>query len=60
MPAVILDLPHLWTAWVKQTLLAADEIVITVEPDLANLRNAKNLVDLLAQARARTTRRRGS
>src|SRR5205814_5625134 len=30
---------------------AADEVVITVEPDLANLRNAKNLVDLLRQAR---------
>ena len=31
----------------SKTLLAADEIVLTVEPDLANLRNAKNLVDLL-------------
>jgi pilus assembly protein CpaE len=36
---------------VKKTLLAADEIVLTVEPDLANLRNAKNLVDLLRQSR---------
>jgi pilus assembly protein CpaE len=51
VPAVILDLPHLWTAWVKRTLLAADEIVLTVEPDLANLRNAKNLVDLLKASR---------
>jgi pilus assembly protein CpaE len=51
VPAVILDLPHLWTAWVKHTLLAADEIVLTVEPDLANLRNAKNLVDLLKASR---------
>jgi len=51
VPVVVLDLPHLWTSWVKKTLLAADEIVLTVEPDLANLRNAKNLVDLLRQAR---------
>jgi pilus assembly protein CpaE len=51
VPAVILDLPHGWTAWKKKTLLAADEVVITAEPDLANLRNAKNLVDLLRQSR---------
>ncbi|MEX0852494.1 MAG: AAA family ATPase, partial [Bauldia sp.] len=52
VPAVILDLPHMWTAWVRKILYAADEIVLTVEPDLANLRNAKNMVDLLRQARA--------
>ena len=52
VPAVILDLPHAWNAWVRKTLFAADEIVLTVEPDLANLRNAKNVVDLLRQARA--------
>ena len=47
VPGVILDLPHAWTGWMRKTLLAADEIVITVEPDLANLRNAKNLIDLM-------------
>ena len=52
VPTVILDVPHAWNAWVKKTLLAADEVVITVEPDLANLRNAKNLVDLLRAGRA--------
>ena len=52
VPAVILDLPHSWNAWVKKTLLAADEVVLTVEPDLANLRNAKNLVDLLKTGRS--------
>lgn len=51
VPNVFLDLPHIWSTWVKRTLLAADEIVLTVEPDLANLRNAKNLLDLLRQAR---------
>jgi pilus assembly protein CpaE len=48
---VAVDLPHLWTPWVKRVLLQADEIVITAMPDLANLRNAKNLVDLLKQSR---------
>ena len=52
VPAVILDLPHTWNGWVKKTLLAADEVVITVEPDLANLRNAKNLIDLLRASRS--------
>ncbi len=51
VPGVILDLPHAWTGWMRKTLLSADEIVITVEPDLANLRNAKNLVDLLRSNR---------
>jgi pilus assembly protein CpaE len=52
VPIVILDIPHTWNAWVKKTLLAADEVVLTVEPDLANLRNAKNLVDLLRAGRS--------
>ena len=51
VPTVVLDVPHIWTAWAKKTLVAADEIVITAEPDLANLRNAKSLVDLLRAAR---------
>lgn len=51
VPHVALDLPHLWTGWSKRVLLQADEIVITAVPDLANLRNAKNIVDLLRQSR---------
>jgi pilus assembly protein CpaE len=51
VPTVVLDVPHLWTAWVRKTLIAADEVVITAAPDLANLRNAKAIVDLLRQAR---------
>ena len=46
-PCVIVDVPHLWAPWVKQTLLAADDIVIVAAPDLASLRNAKAFVDLL-------------
>ncbi|MFM9851017.1 MAG: CpaE family protein [Hyphomicrobiaceae bacterium] len=51
VPHVALDLPHSWTAWSKRVLMQADEIVITAAPDLANLRNAKNIVDLLRQGR---------
>jgi pilus assembly protein CpaE len=51
VPAVVIDLPHCWTGWVRKTLTSADEVVLTVEPDLGNLRNAKNFVDLLRQAR---------
>lgn len=50
-PYVALDLPHMWMPWVKQTLLGADHVVVTVTPDLASLRNAKNLFDLVTSAR---------
>jgi pilus assembly protein CpaE len=51
VPTVVLDVPHMWTAWSRKTLISADEVVITAIPDLANLRNAKAIVDLLRQAR---------
>jgi pilus assembly protein CpaE len=50
-PWTILDVPHMWTSWSRRTLIAADEVIIVAEPDLANLRNAKNLIDTLKQAR---------
>jgi pilus assembly protein CpaE len=50
-PCIILDLPHQWSGWTKRTLIAADDILVVAQPDLANLRNAKNLLDLLRAAR---------
>jgi pilus assembly protein CpaE len=50
-PVVILDIPHTWTSWVRHTLATIDEIVIVAEPDLANLRNAKNLSDTIKALR---------
>jgi len=50
-PCVIVDMPHAWTPWVKACLIAADEIVVVATPDLASLRNAKNLIDLVRHAR---------
>jgi pilus assembly protein CpaE len=46
-PCVIVDLPHVWTEWSRQTLLAADEIVIVSTLDLASLRNAKSVLDIV-------------
>ena len=51
IPCVVLDMPHQWAGWTKHLLVSADDILIVAGPDLANLRNAKNLVDLLRAAR---------
>jgi pilus assembly protein CpaE len=50
-PFVVYDLPHTWSGWMRRTLMAADEVVIVAAPDLASLRNAKNMIDLLGRAR---------
>ncbi|AOO80087.1 AAA family ATPase [Bosea vaviloviae] len=52
VPCVVLDVPHVWSAWVKRALISADEIVIVAAPELASLRNAKNLIDLMRAGRA--------
>ncbi|HEX4181198.1 MAG TPA: AAA family ATPase [Caulobacteraceae bacterium] len=51
-PYIVLDLPHLWSNWMRKVLLTADDVVITASPDLASLRNAKNIVDLMRQTRS--------
>jgi len=56
VPCIVLDVPHVWTGWAKRTLIAADDILIVAAPDLANLRNIKNLVDLLRAARPNDNR----
>ena len=50
-PIVALDVPHGWNDWTQSVLTKADEIVITAVPDLANLRNTKNLIDTLKRSR---------
>ena len=51
IPCVVLDVPHQWAGWTKRLLISADEILVVAGPDLANLRNAKNLIDLLRASR---------
>jgi pilus assembly protein CpaE len=50
-PCIVLDIPHQWSGWTKRALVGADDILIVAEPDLANLRNTKNMLNLLKAAR---------
>jgi pilus assembly protein CpaE len=50
-PFVVLDLPHSWAAWTRRVLVGSDDLVVVATPDLASLRNAKNIVDMVRQAR---------
>lgn len=54
---VILDLPRHWCSWVSSVLLLSDEIVVTANPDLANLRDAKLLFDWLKGRRGSAVNR---
>lgn len=45
MPYVVLDLPHYWSQWLYNSLVASDEVVLVCQPDLASLRNGKNIID---------------
>jgi len=50
-PCIVLDVPHQWSAWTKRALVGADDILIVAEPDLANMRNAKNMLNVLKASR---------
>ena len=50
-PCIVLDVPHQWSGWTKRILVGADDILIVAEPDLANLRNAKNMLNMLKASR---------
>lgn len=50
-PAVIIDLPHAWTGLTRSVLARADDVVIVARPDLASLRDAKNMLDQLRAPR---------
>jgi pilus assembly protein CpaE len=48
---IVLDIPHQWSAWTRHALINADDILVVAEPDLANLRNTKNLLGTLKASR---------
>ena len=50
-PCIVLDIPHQWSGWTRRALIGADDILIVAEPDLANLRNTKNMLNMLKAAR---------
>ncbi len=51
VPHVIVDVPNIWAPWSKHTLVQADDVVIVATPELASLRNTKNLIDNLKLTR---------
>ena len=51
VPFVVLDMPHIWSDWAQNVAINADEVVVVCGPDLASLRNGKNLIDHLKAAR---------
>ncbi len=50
-PMAVLDVPHGWSEWTRSVLADADEVVICAAPDLASLRNTKNILDALKKLR---------
>jgi pilus assembly protein CpaE len=50
-PVNVLDVPHTWNDWTRSLLADVDEVVICATPDLANLRNTKNMFDTLRKLR---------
>ena len=51
LPCVVVDMPHGWSPWCRETLCSADEVVIVATPDLASLRNTKNMLDVVKARR---------
>ena len=52
VPLLVLDMPHVWTGWSQADCSTkADDVVITATPELANLRNTKNIIDMLKRLR---------
>src|SRR4030081_2102414 len=50
-PCIVLDVPHQWSGWTRRALVGADDILVVAEPDLANLRNTKNMLNMLKASR---------
>lgn len=48
---VVLDLPHAWEPWMRDLIVEVEELVLVAEPDLASLRDAKNVIEFLGPNR---------
>lgn len=51
VPHVVLDLPAARSATARRAMLNADHVIITATPDLAGLRNAKKVLDMVRRLR---------
>jgi pilus assembly protein CpaE len=52
VPALVLDVPHVWADWSEHILAAADEVVLVARPELASLRDCKTLFDVMSSRRS--------
>lgn len=50
-PITVLDVPKGWAGWTRSALVGADDVIVVASPDLASLRNAKNVLDVLRATR---------
>jgi pilus assembly protein CpaE len=50
-PFIVVDVPHVWQPWSKELLVESDEAVVVASLDLASMRDAKGLVELLNKRR---------
>lgn len=48
---VVVDLPHLWAPWLQDVVMDANELVLVAYPDLANLRDLRNIHEMVGEAR---------
>jgi len=48
---IVLDIPHIWGGWINDVMALADDLIFVCRPDLANLRNAKNMVEYIGPKR---------
>ena len=44
-PLTIFDVPHQWTPWVRRLITLCDDVILVAEPDLASLRNTKQILE---------------
>ncbi len=50
-PVVVVDVPHVWSAWTEHLLTHADDLVVVAHPELFCLRDTKMLLESLAGRR---------
>jgi pilus assembly protein CpaE len=48
----LFDIPCGWPEWTRLLIEASDDCVVVAEPDLVNLRNARNLFETVRESRA--------
>jgi pilus assembly protein CpaE len=51
IPYIVIDLPHQWSSWTRHIVHNSDEVVVVSAPDLAALRNTRNLLSAVHSRR---------